>query len=373
MTNTFIDFSDSLVQSGRVGPEIAEELKATMERFLALSQKASREVEEETDIVREDSNTSTAVGVCAETAVPSSTALIDFKSPAVPPTSHPDYQTIPPPFKEETAMAMSRVTPNQSLVRFGSSNAFQFEFGTPDPYMNGIWGLHTEPSPSDGTSAIPYILAGRDSFASRLYFETMYSAVRSLRGDISRDFANSIFRYKMHYVSTRKIFAVVAGVLNMLLHGTSQPQMGDPTFEDFEPAERIKAAIVNEVVACGGSEADYVGAWDVERYLRDKWALALDSNSVRVQSRAVPQGPHAAHSNPSDDGTISAPDSPDNHLLLAPTFIPGFPSSGNRVLDASELVEKLRAQAVTIGEGPRWHVGSIDEVVQDFLHYRRPD
>jgi hypothetical protein len=44
--------------------------------------------------------------------------------------------------------------------------------GDADPYVNqGVWGLQPDSFSMSGTSAIPYILAGRDSFASRLFFE----------------------------------------------------------------------------------------------------------------------------------------------------------------------------------------------------------
>lgn len=40
MTTAFLGFSDGLIRSENLGPATGEELKATMERFLALSKKA---------------------------------------------------------------------------------------------------------------------------------------------------------------------------------------------------------------------------------------------------------------------------------------------------------------------------------------------
>lgn len=86
-----------------------------------------------------------------------------------------------------------------------------------DLHMNYLWRLQPQGPLADRASAIPCILAGRDSFAAILYFETISLADRSLQGEAPTKFANSMFRYKFHYRSSAHIRTVLDGVLNILL------------------------------------------------------------------------------------------------------------------------------------------------------------
>jgi hypothetical protein len=91
----------------------------------------------------------------------------------------------------------------------------------------------------------------------------------------------------------------------------------------------------------------------VERYLRERWRLGIDSRAVRVQPASE---------------YISDGSSPANVLnLFAPTVVPGLAGKEQLILNADPLVEKLKPAAVSIGEGPRWHMSDIDAVVQTFL------
>ena len=134
----------------------------------------------------------------------------------------------------------------------------------------------------------------------------------------------------------------------------------------------MKAAIAKEIALHGSSETEYLNTWSVERYLRDKWGLGVDSNTIRAPPWAL-----EAHS----DDFFSAPHygrrehgfprSPENPIPFAPTMVPGFPHSEPPLLDAQSLIEKIRLGAVSLGEGPRWHVSYIDNAVQSFLQDSR--
>jgi hypothetical protein len=106
-------------------------------------------------------------------------------------------------------------------------------FRVSDPYRNYLWGS-LQNSSTDGTGALPYILAGRDSFASRLYFEMIVMAIRALRGEEPRDILDSMYRYKRRYANFDHILGVTSGVLNMMLHGTSQDPKETPKLSDFQ-------------------------------------------------------------------------------------------------------------------------------------------
>lgn len=217
----------------------------------------------------------------------------------------------------------------------------------------------------DGSSAIPYILSGRDSFASRLYFETIALALRSLHGELPRSFANNIFRFKMQYTKSHKIRAVLESILNMLLYGTcSFKEVSTETTENGEGDKIIKTSIVQQLESSGRSEHEYLSTVDVEQYLKKKWRLAIDSGTVRVQQSALLSlnGDEKSGSTALDDG---------NPKMVFPTLVPGFVDHSPSVWNVETLVEKMKSSAVTIGEGPRWHITDIDEAVEGFLVEKR--
>lgn len=167
-----------------------------------------------------------------------------------------------------------------------------------------------------------------------------------------------MFRFKFRYKSPNEIRIVLDGVLDSLLHGTTQKRR-DEREEMAEEVDElvIKAKIVGEIETMGGLEEEYLTTWDVERYLRDKWRLSLDSNWVKIQPVSL----------------LAGQDSTDIKGIyeFAPTVVPGFEQRKQVVWDVRSLVERLEAAAVTIGQGPRWHHGDVDAAVEAFLEENR--
>ena len=355
MSNGFLGFSVDLLKSRKVDPE---QIKQTMEIFLALSNRASRVLDEESgasgdEDFRGDESSSSKTISNPEIEM-SQTG--DLGGPLM-------YSSLEEP---PTSLSWRRNNP-LSVV---SGNPDPTGFRVSDPYRNYLWGSLRN-SPTDGTSALPYILAGRDSFASRLYFETIVMVVRALRGEESRDILDSMYRYKRRYANFDHILGVTSGVLNMMLHGTSQDPKENPKAVRFSeldgPGESaMKAAIAREVMLHGSTEIEYLNTWNVERYLRDKWRLGVDSITIRTPPRALKA--HLDHFSSVNEVPQSAfHDSPENLIPFAPTMIPGFAHSEQSLLDAQSLVERIMLGAVSLGEGPRWHVSFIDRAVQSFL------
>lgn len=164
----------------------------------------------------------------------------------------------------------------------------------------------------------------------------------------------------------------------MLLHGTSQikdTRVATGVLSErgeCEDEEKISTATLKYVESTGERKEEYLGSWDVERYLKTKWRLTLDSNTVSVQPRAFLSSQRDSNgfgifgNGRSEDGYRSAAVD-----FAAPTMIPGFEHTTQRIWDASELVNRLLAVAVSIGEGPRWHFGQVDAVVEAFLMENR--
>jgi hypothetical protein len=360
MSNTFLGFSNDLLKSRRVNPA---QIWQTTGVFLTLSQRASRALDEEPEEtgkeaeydMRKGRSSLFELGLKAE---------LGFKSEPV--TSMEELAD--PLFY--TLYGNAEGSP--LAVLSGTSTAQDFRI--PDPHRNYLWGM-PQGSSMDGTSAIPYILAGRDSFASRLYFESIALIVRALRGEASKDFLESAYRYKRHYVTFDHILGVTSGVLNMLLHGTSKDPKGQSkSVATFAPEDEtaITVAIARDMALQGSSKMEYLNTWNVERYLRDRWGLGVDSTTIRAPLRALEaysdEFMYAA-------GEFAAPsvfpDSLGNLTPFAPTMVPGFAHAEQVLFDAQSLVEKIVMGAVSLGEGPRWHVSFVDGAVESFLQENR--
>jgi hypothetical protein len=348
MTNTFVGLSDSFLQSGINSPHITKELQVTLQRFLELSRRAAWELGDESEVVPERLDLNDP----AEQLLSSVTSTISLDPNSV-------------VVDEGDSMELQEESSDVQLYERHRRNSINF--GNGDPYVNyGVWGLQPQSSSMDATSAIPYILAGRDSFASRLFFETIALAVRVLHEDPDGDIANSIFRFKSRHATSSQIRRILDGVLNMMLQGTSQIKE-KVTLEDTLNDKGIKAKVLRELERKGVSETDFLTTWDVDRYLRNKWKLAIDSNTVRIQTRGLMAAPHA------DNALGANTASEEISTLMAPTMIPGFTHAAQAVWDAQALVVRLKLAATSIGEGPRWHHADVDAAVEDFLEERRAE
>jgi hypothetical protein len=275
MTSTFIAFSDTLLNSEGVGLETTKQLRETMKKFLVLSETAAHHAGEATPL--DENNEPPATNPVVEESGSSSETISD----AYPPQ---DLSTISSLFQINPTFRNIEIA-TQTPVAYGTNIT---DFAIPSPLANyGFWGIR--PQHSRGLSIIPYVVAGRDSFASCLFYGSIVRGLRSLRGEGPPEDAYRIFQYKFRYLNPAQIQAILDGVLDTLLHGTSRPNGVDG--EEVNPGEvmmsGIKARIVREIQLLGGSEGEYLSTWDVERYLTTKWRLSLDSNWVRIKHAAM--------------------------------------------------------------------------------------
>jgi hypothetical protein len=349
MTSTFIAFSDTLLNSEGVGLETTKQLRETMKKFLVLSETAAHHAEEATPSLDENNEPPAADPVVEESGSSSETINDAY-----------------PPQDLSTVSSLFQINPILRNTEIGRQTPVTYEtnitdFAIPSPFANyGVWGIR--PQHSRGSSIIPYVVAGRDSFASRLFYGSIVRGLRSLRGEGPPEDAYRIFRYKFRYLNPTQIQAILDGVLDTLLHGTSRPNGLDG--EDMNPGEvimsGIKTRIVREIELLGGSEGEYLSTWDVERYLTTKWRLSLDSNWVRIKHAAM-----VVAEGDIEPAIVSG--IYDKYESFAPTVIPGFSQPKQVVWDVSKLVENLERLTITIGNGPRWHHKDVDAAIEAFL------
>lgn len=325
MTNEFVVFSERLLKRGDVGMNdgVVTDVRGVLGKFLELGRQAAGDTEEDSEEKEDEDQTM---------------------------EDHPTTQVIPHP-----------TTPQNDTLQIAESF---------DPYINTIWS--PKPTLTDN-SIVPYILSGRDSFASRLYFDTISLAVRSLRGDLPFDYAASIFRYKLPFCTRSDLFKIIAGIMEMLLLGTNEIPPGASC--DEVPLPTSSTDPIGHNMACNAAavvaatihtqnivESDYLSTWEVETYIKDRWGIGLDSNAVRIQRR-----PEEALCPVKRDRL--RPDY--GSVMFAPTILPGFWRDSQVLLRADGLIERLKVRCVTLGAGPRWHVDGIEEAVVGFFEENR--
>jgi len=322
LSETFVGVNDALVANGSLSkdPEVARIMKEGMERFLALSKVAQQETGDDFEEAGDQ----------------------DVEHPLAGALASP---TVLGPEKGSGTGGLSR----QELIsnlQLGQTERSASRNGPFSPRLGyyGVWtGFSSgSPSPSGTTNNIlHYITAGHDSFAARLYWNSLTWAFRSLRGDedFPIDFAKSMFRYKMRYSTPQQVLTVIAHVLNQMLLGTSditfnpsrsweafagQRTLLDPSESGAVETNAVKNAIHRDIIQDGGMVDDYLDTWSVERYLAKKWGVVVDSSTARHVQRSF-------------------------------------------AMDVNPLLESLTATAVTIGEGPRYPKAEIDMAVQSYL------
>jgi hypothetical protein len=242
MTLEFVGFSDVLMEGAGVNKEVGPLLRGALERFLELGKRAAKEPgegEQVGDEEGEDSSGNETVRVMETTGISEdSTGEWQLSTDVL---AEGDLPFLAPEFLPPLSLLEDDF---QGLVTTAP---------TFNPYLNKVWqSAPTLSVPPPCEDMVPYILAGRDSFASRLYFETISLAVRSLRGDAPYHFAQAMFRFKLRYASRSQLFTLLAGVLNTLLQGTTRPGEGDA----YERQNR-KAAIVGELERSGAREEEF--------------------------------------------------------------------------------------------------------------------
>ncbi|KAF3055315.1 hypothetical protein CFAM422_013189 [Trichoderma lentiforme] len=216
MNASFVAFIDNtFFGSTDVNPAL---LKHTMERFLGLAQRANRLVEDKDQVhMDRQQGVDISYNTLQLSRVESSpTSILPESSGTV-----DTLTSLQQVSNTSTSMMLPNLGHQLSLDPSTSITSITIEPELPDIRHNHLWGIPKDIS-TDVTSAIPYILAGRDSFSSFLYFETIAMVGKALRGEIPQDILNSVLRYKRRYATFSQVLDVVTEVMNMLLHGTSR-------------------------------------------------------------------------------------------------------------------------------------------------------
>lgn len=324
LSETFVGVNDALVRSGYLARDrqVAEVLRKSMEKFLALSKIAQQDVDDGVEETGEQDAGERSTGALAPSP--------RCGSESGPETRDSSEQLILTRGAAQQQISLRRTRQKPHTVWFRPRLGYSVWSDAPFQWS----------SQRATNNVLHYIAAGHDSFPARLYWNSLTFAFRSLRGDedFPIDFAKSMFRYKIRYSTPQQILTVIGHVLNQMLLGT-----GDFTFDESRTADiftgqktlgpsetgavetdAVKNAIHRDIIQDGGLVDDYLDTWAVERYIANQWAVLVNSSTARLLQR-------------------------------------------NLVVDIDPLLERLVNAAVTIGEGPRYPIRDIDMAVQSFL------
>jgi len=324
---TFVGVNDALVSSGYLARDrdVAEVLRKGMERFLALSKIAQQAMD---DGLEETGEQDAGEGLAGDL----------ITSPPSQAESKPESRQT----SEHLILTQGAAQRRQLSLRRTRQKPYEYAAWFSPRLGYSVWSDAPFQSSSHRATnnVLHYITAGHDSFAARLYWNSLTLAFRSLRGDedFPIDFAKSMFRYKIRYSTPQQILTVIGHVLNQMLLGTSDFSFDESRTADIFAGQKtldasetgavetdaVKNAIHRDIIQDGGLVEDYLDTWAVERYVADRWAVLVNSSSARLLQ-------------------------------------------SNLVMDIGPLLERLAATAVTIGEGPRYLIRDIDTSVHSFL------
>lgn len=242
------------------------------------------------------------------------------------------------------------------------------------------------------------MIAGPNSFAMRLYKETLTLMYRVLNGTLLLPgFIPSIGRFRFKYETTSTFMALASGQLSRmsLADSDSSVEMGGnpndtPEAESslvlFGPSHPVMEAplrglIHSEVNYEIGSMAEWLDPWNTQQYLLSRWGLRCSYATVSITAErwaAVNAGvgdfsnPPAMLPGGGSGFQESYPWDPSSQQL--DVDVSGFfgdagqvPRPPDLVFDSQSLAEKLIQEAVCFGEGPRFFKEHIDAAVRQFL------
>lgn len=380
MSNEFIEFGDRLVSSSGISwnAQLLDDLKGTTGRFLDYARTAE-------SLANEEEGASTAA---SESLQPSGVSTTPTALGSTP-WCLPERIGLPMPFEFSTLFPSPETQPVAPLLR-SPKRAGHFS-----PRLGyGLLSDNTSQLTAAETLMNHYFVAGPNSFAIRLYKDTIILVIRVLRGEISiPGFIPSIFRYRSRYEKYGDFLADVSSFMermsledsatedpvegvsdsenesSLVLFGLSHPVMTSP----------LRATIQNDMVQENGSLGEWFDPWNTQLYLQKQWGFELTASTARL---AIPKSAPQTMT-----GDLSESFSED---LFQTAVEPWYGSmqeaqeamdrgeswfapekttaqTSNPVLLVQPLAERLIKSAVCFGEGPRFIKGNINVAANEFL------
>jgi hypothetical protein len=361
MSHKFIEFGDRVAYSSQTEGKvrILEDLKQTTKRFLEFARAP------EMAASGEEGTTSSPAGSQGKVVSEASQSLAEV---------HRQVKTTAPSFPNPQTCLPSDLgftTPFEFSTLFSSTapNPTYSKIGNFSPRLT--YGILTNCFPSHLWSH--YQISGPNSFATRIYMETLMMIILALQGQMDLPgFIPSAFRYRFRHDNPSDFISLATNQLASMSisppHDNNSPEEKLVLFGPEDPVmtDRIRGKIYEEIEEREGDLKEWLDPWDTQEHLSRKWGLQLTYSNVRVSS--LPP----SWDLPPDDIFLAANSDP-NMLepwgkranLAVDDF--GIPKSSDLVFNAKPLAMKLIQESVCFGEGPRFFKRNIDDAASSFL------
>lgn len=221
-----------------------------------------------------------------------------------------------------------------------------------------------------------YFVAGPNSFAMRLYRDTIILSIRVLTGEISiPGFIPSLMRYRFRYEQSDNFVTGAADFLQQLSLQDSDNVEAMPDTENesgiilFGPSHPVmtsslRTTMHQDLVHEVGSVGEWLDPYNTQLHLQNEWGFKLTATTARLSSTKYQHG--EMRGDFEADQFQSSSRSWSNISQEASGSSVAVKNSC-AVLPAQPLAESLIWKSVCFGEGPRFYKGNIDATAAEFL------
>jgi hypothetical protein len=286
MSHEFIKFGDQVASSchtqGNI--HILEDLKQTTKRFLEFAHAAEMAASGEEGTTSSPTNSQGKAVSKPSQSLAEVHRQVEPTAPSIPnpQASLPSDLGFTMPFEFSTLF--SATAPNPTYSKIGNFS----------PRLT--YGILTNYFPTHLWSH--YQISGPNSFATRIYMETLMMIILALQGQTDLPgFIPSVFRLRFRYDNPSDFISLATNQLapmsispphdnnspveKLVLFGPEDPVMTDP----------IRGKIYEEIEEREGDLKEWLDPWDTQEHLSRKWGLQLTYSNVRVPGLPTALGP----------------------------------------------------------------------------------
>ncbi|KAE9365362.1 hypothetical protein N431DRAFT_496467 [Stipitochalara longipes BDJ] len=223
-----------------------------------------------------------------------------------------------------------------------------------------------------------YCVSGPNSFAFRLYRDTIILSIRILQGELSvPGFIPSLMRYRFRYEKSDNYITDASDFLQKLSLQTpamdgavkeasgTEDENGIVLFGPSHPVmtSGLRVTMYQDLIEEVGSIREWLDPYDTQLYLRDQWGFTLTGSTARFFPTSIYR--HREMRSELETGHFESYDETPYNIFQEDTAI--FAEEAIQILPAQLLAQSLIWKSVCFGEGPRFYKKNIDATAAEFL------
>ncbi|KAL5325254.1 hypothetical protein ACEPPN_006378 [Leptodophora sp. 'Broadleaf-Isolate-01'] len=300
MSEEFLKFGERVVDSSQTPerPKALDDLRSTTERFLTIARAAEAIAGDEAEDEGGPEKRKTGSPSPPTEARPLQQVLARPSSPK-PQSCMSADMGIAMPFKMNTILSpIPSLTP--LLTGYQIQPQIQPSSGRFSPRLShGLFSGSPLQNAALASLWTHYVIAGPNSFAMRLYKDTLILMFQVLRGELSiPGFIPSIGRFRFKYETTANFMELAEGQLSRMTIGDDDVEMGANPNQAaaaasslvlFGPSHPVmsaplRAKIHSEVNHEIGSMSEWLDPWNTQQYLKSRWGLRCSYATANIST-----------------------------------------------------------------------------------------